>query len=673
MPAGVIFRVGGALDPSYRTALAQSVAEAKAAQISINKTSVVGDTANSAVAISSVRARKEVDVLRKQQRDLKVLQASMIAQSGLASKEKFAVADAIAKKEAEIEVIYAKDAALKVAQIRYDAGLALSVSQVKLMAESQAEQTAIVAAQTAEQVAIVKAGQLAEAEAIISAAAAERASGGFGHGSSTTGKIRESLVIMREIMMGRGGPRVAGSATLLAQYWGVLGLAIKSTATEQVAAYAAAQKLNVQLALQAVAAVGTAEADTALAASQAQAAVTAKALKEQEIALASAVVTANPIFFAIAGALLAVGLAAFFVVRHFHNAAVAAKNLTDALNPLKQKYTELAEAQDKAAKAGQENSDWLKELVDRHRSESEQIERKVKMLKEEWAARKRLAEARGASDGELQALDMASLQAEKAMLETEQARLKVENDKAQAAEKAASDAAIAGPTMRDENGDIINARQADSRSKKLGEIADAAQAATEKKSGDSLDYWRAILKEAQAAVASGMADPTTGLTWQQQVEMAAGTIKNIQSQPVSFKIGTETYNTSFTDAKRNSQLADEQVKKLATDQAALDDVLKSAKSTATEKMDAQNRVNEDLESVADEMKTATESPATRRGGANREVSERERIGVGAPQVANLQKQTLDVEKLQLQQAMILNRKIDSLISSGAGNRNPDGW
>jgi hypothetical protein len=91
-------------------------------------------------------------------------------------------------------------------------------------------------------------------------------------------------------------------------------------------------------------------------------------------------------------------------------------------------------------------------------------------------------------------------------------------------------------------------------------------------------------------------------------------------------------------------------------------------------MDAQNRVNEDLESIADEMKTAQESPATRRGGgANREVSERERIGVGAPQVANLQKQTLDVTRKQLTEAQKLNSKIDKLIASGNGASNPDGW
>ena len=128
-----------------------------------------------------------------------------------------------------------------------------------------------------------------------------------------------------------------------------------------------------------------------------------------------------------------------------------------------------------------------------------------------------------------------------------------------------------------------------------------------------------------------------------------------------------------TQAQANADRMDAMVKKLETDQAALDAALKNAKSTATEKTDAQNRVNEDLESVADEMKTATESPATRRGGANREVSERERIGVGAPQVANLQKQTLDVSKMQLQQAQILNAKIDKLIASGNGASNPDGW
>ena len=68
MPAGIIFRIGGALDPTYKTALAQSVAEAKAAQIQMNRGMVLGDSVNSAGALSSARARKEVQVLRAQQR-----------------------------------------------------------------------------------------------------------------------------------------------------------------------------------------------------------------------------------------------------------------------------------------------------------------------------------------------------------------------------------------------------------------------------------------------------------------------------------------------------------------------------------------------------------------------------------------------------------------------------
>jgi hypothetical protein len=687
MPAGVIFRVGGALDPSYKTALAQSVAEAKAAQISINKTSVIGDSANSAVAISSVRARKEVDVLRKQQRDLKVLQASMIASSAMASKDKFAVADAIAKKEAEIEVIYAKDAALKVAQIRYDAGLALSVSQVKLMAESQAEQKVILAASTAEQVAIVRAGQMEEAEAFIAASAAENASGAGGH--STTGKIRESLVIMREIMMGRGGPRVAGSATLLAQYWGVLGLAVKSTATEQVVAYAASKKLTLEMYLQAVAAqkaavtdVEKAAADKLMAAATDQAALSTKLLKEQQIALASAVVTANPIFFACVGILLLLGGAAFFIIRHFHNAAVAAKNLADALNPLKQKYTELAEAQDKAAKAGQEYADWTKELENRHRSESEQLERKIKLLKEEWAARKRVAEARGASDGELQALDMASLEAEKQMLLVEQARLDVEYKKAKAASDAASAAAIAGPTTTDEFGQTITYDQAKKNVETRGHITDAAEAAQNESTGYVADKLELLKKQHGGSAQVGdfldqftegekQSALTNGITKDSTLDQALAVLNN---QVQDIVVDGHKYQISVADARKNFDSMNEKVRKLATDQAALDDVLKSAKSTAAEKMDAQNRVNEDLESVADEMKTAQESPATRRGGgANREVSERERIGVGAPQVANLQKQTLDVTRKQLTEAQKLNSKIDKLIASGNGASNPDGW
>jgi hypothetical protein len=224
--------------------------------------------------------------------------------------------------------------------------------------------------------------------------------------------------------------------------------------------------------------------------------------------------------------------------------------------------------------------------------------------------------------------------------------------------------------MTDEKGRVINLDQAQSRTKKLGEILESAQEATEE-NGD-LDSHRAKIKEYQDAIAAGKTTAPGALTYQKGIEMEQATIAGIEKQPVSFKVGDKSFTMSVAEAQKNFNMSGAQAKKLAEDQAALDDVLKNAKSTAREKMDAKIRVDEDLENVNSEIKIAREDPKTRHGGG-RTGTERERVGIGAPQVANLQKQTLDVTKLQLAEARTLNAKIDKLIASGGGAGNPEGW
>ena len=142
----------------------------------------------------------------------------------------------------------------------------------------------------------------------------------------------------------------------------------------------------------------------------------------------------------------------------------------------------------------------------------------------------------------------------------------------------------------------------------------------------------------------------------------------VNAQKVDFEVGGNKFSISVSEARKNFDFMSAQVKKLAEDQATLDDTLKNAKSTATEKMDAQNRVNEDLENINGEIKIAQNNPKNRHGGGGgRSATERERVGVGAPQVANLQKQTLDVTKMQLIEARKLNTQMDLLIKSGRGN------
>jgi len=660
MAAGITFSIGGKIDRTYKTALQQSVIEARAANSAIQKDMAI--SSGIAVDMSTLgqfkQWRKEyLASLAEEARLQEALRTGGTRRTPLSSDPEYDAA--LIRQNGLIKVRVAEIAAKKAADIENDIEVKATYEKLKLaqkVAKEKSLYNAIalgeIAKQDAEALAIQKAEQIAASEAIV-AGAAHGGSGGHGP-AGMTGIIRESLVIIREISMGRGLGRVAGSVTLLAQYLGLLNKAVYSTATSQVLAARAAEKLNVQMAVQALMAKGTAAETELLEASQKQAVITTAALKDEQIALATATVTLNPIFFAAVAIIALVAATAGVLIYSYHKAAVAAKNLADALNPLKQKYTELAEAQDKAAKAAKENADWITNLNNKHESESSQLERKIKLLKEEQAARRRVAEARGASDAELQALDIANLQQEKAMLEVQQKRIETENASAQAAEQAASKAAIAGTTTTDEKGRVINLDQAQSNAKKRGEILDAAQ--------DALDKGTFYSNEVDH--------------YQQTGAIATPVYKRRQgndSDIVSFEVGGKSFSMSVGEAKKNFDFMSAQARKLAEDQAALDDVLKNTKSTAQEKMDAQNRVKEDLENVNSELGIATNDPRGRHGGGGRSATERERLGIGAPQVANLQKQTLDVSKQQLSEMQKLNANVSKLIASGNGASNPDGW
>ena len=522
MGAGVTFHVGGILDTSYRAALAESVKEAKIAQgaiqramktemRSVNKTLNKSDpysaeasaafiqqqsllrrqnilfaaSAKQRASLTAAEAAEEV-AINQEKIEAIMLQEKMAGRVYESEKAAQLAAEDILENE-RIAKAAESAAARKVMDAETTAAIIRDSTGAMEWAQIEEEaRTALAAKEAAERVAIAEAEATAEIAARVSAAAAGKM--GVGHGQGGwTGIIRESLVIIREVSMGRGLGRIGGSVTLLAQYLGVLKFAVKSTATESLLAAKAARELSIAMDVQALRAKGTAAFIELESAAKAQNVIATEAETVANYELVTAKVALNAVFFIGAGLIVAAGAAAFFTWRHFHNLAVAAKNLADALNPLKKKYTELAVEQDKAAKAAKENADWIAELNNKHESESNALERKIKLLKEEQAARRRLAEARGASDAELQALDRANLEQEKAMLLVQQARLKTENDTAQAAEQAASSAAIAGATGVDEKGRIITLDQAQSNAKKRGDILDDAQEAAEKTSaGEAL-------------------------------------------------------------------------------------------------------------------------------------------------------------------------------------------
>ena len=251
------------------------------------------------------------------------------------------------------------------------------------------ENPAVIAARNAEQkaAAALRMEQLAMLTNVARGYGASASQGG-GHGmGGMTGIIRESLVIIREISMGRGLGRIGGSATLLAQYLGVLNLALKSTATEALLASKAATELSIKMAAQALAAKGTAEYETLLAAATKQEAVAAEKAKDAQIALATATITLNPIFFVVAAAILAMAGATYFAWRQFKELTEDAKTLSDALNPLNRNHKQIAEEVMRANENLEKNIDLIKEITSSHISESDAIERKIKLLEMEGRAR----------------------------------------------------------------------------------------------------------------------------------------------------------------------------------------------------------------------------------------------------------------------------------------------
>lgn len=328
---------------------------------------------------------------------------------------------------------------------------------------------------------------------------------------------------------------------------------------------------------------------------------------------------------------VAVGVTAFFVVRHFKKMAEEAKNLADALNPLKKSFTDLAEAEKKAAEAAQEYADWRKDLLETHKSESDQIERKIKLLKEE-------AEARGLSN-------RATLELEKQLLLTEDARLKTQEDKALAATDAAAKAAQAGVTGIDfSTGKVINLDDAQAKSKRLGAISDAAETMS-----DQTDLAQVI-----AGLKTGALGPSRGHTRQQDINSHQS---ELDSTVMEFKVGTESFSMSLADAKKNFDLASAQAKKLETDQKALDDALKDSKKSAAEIAAARGLVASDLTDINDELA----HPVKERGG-RADVTTRERIGAAGNMVAT----QLDISKQHLAVSKETNAKLEKIIEGHQG-------
>jgi hypothetical protein len=112
--------------------------------------------------------------------------------------------------------------------------------------------------------------------------------------------------------------------------------------------------------------------------------------------------------------LAAVGLAAFAVFKHFQMVRDAARKLEDIFHPLVKNLEAEQDSLRKSSEAMAEYRKKMDELAQGHRGESQSIHEKINALKQELSLRRQLAGKLGASPAQLEEMNIADLEKEKA-------------------------------------------------------------------------------------------------------------------------------------------------------------------------------------------------------------------------------------------------------------------
>ena len=496
--------------------------------------------------------------------------------------------------DAEFRILMAKQRLSKVEDLMYVRHAETRIAIKK----AEAEEVLRIEAQTA---AAIKAEQLALITSVaMGNGASASAGGGHGH-AGLSGIIRESLVIVRELSMGRGFGRVAGSVTLLAQYMGLLGTVVKSTASEALKASAAVSELSVSMSQAAYAAeakaaasmeanvatgglvVATrlqAEADgeAAIAARANAVAQEAKAVASADaakVALASAVVSVSAIGWIIAAVVL-LGAAIFAVAWHFHTLSVRAKNLADMLDPLKKKFTDEADAVRNAAKAHQEYIDELKKTSEHTESLVDQTDALIKKIKEQSRAQIELATARGASHAAIERMEEAELRQEAAITQKALDRATAERNY-QTIEVAKAESSYNANLKGDIKGAQNSAHNA-------GEILDAVQAAMTAKG--------TITTGGQITGGSSI----SGFTRAPLVTRATN-----ENDEFTVKVDGKEVTTSVAVMKENYKKVSKSANALEDAQTHLKDVLNDAQSTLKQRNEAVDKLTKAEKDYQDQI------------------------------------------------------------------------
>ena len=431
-------------------------------------------------------------------------------------------------------------------------------------------------------------------------------SGGFmshgGPGGGISGSIRESLVIVRE--WGRGNfTRMPGSIILLSQYLGGLNLLIKNSASESIKSALAERRLAQELGIVAVQAeekavasgaavvAGMADTDTAMieavadakladaakAAALAQDAKAASAERAAKIQLFSAK-TGLTAFGWIGLALIAVGAAAYFTIRYFHNLAIAEKNTADLTDNTTRSFVDQAKQLKSAAEAHQEYIDWLKKVAESERGAKDAIEEGLKALREKAHLERELASAKGASHVALAAMDLAQLKAESEYLEksTTALKAKIEADKAEGS---------AAETRKQQF---------------MGDEEGPNTAGALKAANDKAEEAAAVLRAVEEAMktktfGTGKFLPNPGGFGYGPEYMRPATDEDV----LRVKVGTKEYSLSLREAIDKHREEASEVERLASIEKEINDTLSTKKALTEKDVERLNR----LESEKGEIET----------------------------------------------------------------------
>lgn len=261
----------------------------------------------------------------------------------------------------------------------------------------------------------------------------------MGGGHAGAGPLRETLVLMRELSRGNW-TRVPGSLSILLGQLGILKLLFKDNAGEAKALAAALEQKAAKSTAAALAAKDLAESSVKAAASQAltsEATLYAVAADKEKAASAARVAQADiakaaaaresaaameaegtaskfaltPIGL-VAVALIAVGTAAYFLIRHLRKVTEEERKLAEISDFTARKLSDQADAMREAADEAQSYSDWLKKLADDETGLKSAIDEQLESMRERAAFQRQLAQANGATPQQLAQMEIAATQSQ---------------------------------------------------------------------------------------------------------------------------------------------------------------------------------------------------------------------------------------------------------------------